>query len=414
MTKSILAPQNVREYKSDIIFGANSLAQAAIAQYGKDNVISATIGAILDEEGNHVFFKSVEKVYRSLPAEEYSQYAPIAGLPDYLKAVEAQCFGKSRPNAHVKSVAVAGGTGGLHHLIHLYTELGDEVLTADWYWGAYASLCADQGRSLVTYQLLTDDMKFNHEGFQEAVKALAAKQKNILLFMNTPAHNPTGYTVSDDDWNKIITFLKEIGDQGHNIVIGIDVAYLDYAGDGDEVRKMFKKFEKLPSNILAVVVYSLSKGYTLYGQRLGAMIGISSDEDVINEFYHATEFTSRATWSNLCRPGMRTMIEISNNPELQAEYVAEREFYNELVNERAAIFMSEAEECGLKVLPYHGGFFISIPSTDSVALSAELNKKNIFLVPLKKGLRIAVCALPKAKIKGLAKVVKEAQETLGM
>ena len=85
----------------------------------------------------------------SLSDSEHVGYAPIAGIPDFLCAAEKECFGNFRPEGHIRSIATAGGTGGIHHLIHNYTEPGDEVLTADWYWGAYRVICSDTGRSYV-------------------------------------------------------------------------------------------------------------------------------------------------------------------------------------------------------------------------------------------------------------------------
>ena len=36
----------------------------------------------------------------------------------------------------------------------------------------------------------------------------------------------------------------------------------------------------------------------MYGQRIGAMIGITSNADVAKEFVDVNQYTSRATWSN--------------------------------------------------------------------------------------------------------------------
>ena len=62
------------------------------------------------------------------------------------------------------------------------------------------------------------------------------------------------------------------------VTLLLDVAYIDYAGEKEEVRKIFKKLSNLPANILSIVAYSMSKGFTLYGQRTGAMIGVSSSK----------------------------------------------------------------------------------------------------------------------------------------
>ena len=45
----------------------------------------------------------------------------------------------------------------------------------------------------------------------------------------------------------------------------------------------------------------------MYGQRVGAMIGISGNEEVITEFKNINTYTSRATWSNINRACMKPM-----------------------------------------------------------------------------------------------------------
>lgn len=414
MCATLVNSTSIRERKPDAIFGASERAQQAIQKFGKEQVVNATIGAILDEHEDHVFLKSVDHCFRNLSAKVISTYAPIVGTKDFLAEVQNQCFGNHRPTGFIRSVATSGGTGGIHHLINVYSELGDKVLTSDWYWGAYKTLCEAQGRELVTYTLLDENLQFNHAAFQEAVKKLVEVQKNVVLLMNTPAHNPTGYTISNSDWDQILDFLKNISADGeHNIVIGVDVAYLDFAGEKDAVRAFFEKFGDLPVNILPVILYSLSKGYTLYGQRTGAMMCVTPDESVAEEFFAACERASRSTWSNINHAAMETLVVLSADPEKQRAYEEERNFYNELIHERAEIFMEEANAIGLPVVPYMAGFFISIPSPDPKAVCDELGKVNIFPVPLAKGVRFALCSIPKAKVKGLAAKTYEAMKAVG-
>lgn len=100
----------------------------------------------------------------------------------------------------------------------------------------------------------------------------------------------------------------------------------------------------------------------MYGQRTGAMIGVSSDKSVIDEFAAINQYTSRATWSNINRPAMRTLATIYSDPELLAKVCAERDYYYQMIKARADLFAKEAEECGLPMLPYVAGFFLSIPA----------------------------------------------------
>ena len=413
MTMSIASKHAKGKSAQDKIFGANAAAVAAAAKYGKDAVTNATIGAILDEEEKLVCLPTVEEVFRGLSTNEMIAYAPISGLPEYLDCVLTAAFGNSRPEGYIAAVATAGGTGAIHHAIWNYTETGDTVLCSDWYWGAYKVLCQDMGRNFTTYKMLDENNKFNLPALKEKVDELLAKQDNLLYLLNTPAHNPTGYSLSGEDMDGVLAILKEAAVPGKNIVFFLDVAYIDYAGEKEEVRKIFKKLSGLPANILCIVGYSMSKGFTMYGQRTGAMIGVSSDKSVIDEFAAINQYTSRATWSNINRPAMRTLATIYSDPELLAKVCAERDYYYQMIKARADLFTKEAEECGLPMLPYVAGFFLSIPAKNPDAICEKLHEDNIFAVPLAAGVRIAVCAVPLKKIKGMAAKVNAAMQAVG-
>ena len=189
------------------------------------------------------------------------------------------------------AVATAGGTGAIHHAIWNYLDEGEVALCSDWYWGAYKVLCADMHRGFTTYKMLDENNKFNLAALQEKVDEVLAKQDNLLYLLNTPAHNPTGYSLSEEDMDGVLAILKRPV-PGKNVVLFLDVAYIDYAGEKEEVRKIFKKFSNLPENILVIVGYSMSKGFTMYGQRTGAMIGISSSAEVIEEFKDINQYTA--------------------------------------------------------------------------------------------------------------------------
>jgi aromatic-amino-acid transaminase len=169
-----------------------------------------------------------------------------------------------------------------------------------------------------------------------------------------------------------------------------------------------KKFGNLSPNVFGAVAFSMSKGFTLYGQRMGALIGVSKDKQAIDEFVNASVITCRTRWSNLSRAAMRTLAEIYKDKNLLAQVDQERRQYAALLQQRADLFVTEAKTAGLKFLPYTAGFFITIPKDDPIAASNILRQSNIFVVPMAKGLRIAVCAVPVNKIRGLAAKVAEA------
>lgn len=411
---SMAAKQARGKKANDAIFATNSRAQEAARTYGKENVLIGTVGSILDENGDIVFLKVVEDEFRNLPRNEYIAYAPIEGLPEFIEACKQECFSESRPNAYIEGIATTGGTGGIHHLVHNYTEIGDKVITADWHWGAYKQICADNGRELVTYPLFNEAFEFNFSALEALTLELAKTQENMLIIINTPGNNPTGFSLCESDWDKVLGMSKNLVANGKNkVIIGIDVAYIDFSGEKEEVRRFFKKFENLPKEILGVACYSISKGFTMYGQRVGCMLGITSDAEVAQEFFDINQMTSRGTWSNINRPAMRTMANIVHDPEKMKRYEKEILGYSKLVEERAAILEEEGKAIGLPMLPYMGGFFVTIPSDAPAEVTEELMKEHVYLIPVSRGIRVAVCSVPKRQITGLAQRIYDAMKRVG-
>ena len=412
MTMSMAASHAAGKSLSDAIFGASAAATKAAAEYGAGKVTNATIGAIMDEEEKLACIPTMEKVFRSLPMTDMIAYAPISGLPGYLDAVVDLTFADQRPEGYVASVATAGGTGAVHHAIANYSEAGDEVLTSDWYWGPYSALCREGGRTLVTYPLFDEARNFNVKAFGMKVEELLKKQNALLILINTPAHNPTGYSLSEEDWAQVLDICKTQGKSGKKISLLVDIAYIDYAGEKNETRRFMKQFGGLPENIFVMFAFSMSKGYTMYGQRTGAIIGLSSSKEVIDEFARVAKFSSRATWSNINRGAMTVLTKIQQDKTLLTQFEKERDALYQIIRQRGEIFMREANECGLGALPYKAGFFLSIPAKDPGAVCDKLHEELIFAVPLKMGVRVAVCAVSMAKMRGMAAKIKTAWEAV--
>ena len=411
MTISMVAKHAKWPAKADAIFAIAGKAQEAITKYGKENVTNSTLGALMDDDGKLIAFDSVFGVLKDMPNEEISAYAPIAGMPEYLEAVEETFFAGYKPDAHIRVVATPGGTGALKVAMWNYTEKGDEILTSDWYWSPYNTISEEAGRKISTFQLFSDEGTFNIKDFKDKFKAILSKQDRLMAILNTPAQNPTGYSVTDEEWDEILAFVKEEAkNPDKKIILLVDTAYIDFAGEEDEKRAFFTKFSNLPNNIFVMAAFSTSKGYTMYGLRLGALIGMSSNEAIADEFRVSSLHSGRANWSNGNRGGMLVVAEIFNNKELLEKYTKEKNQYKIMLRKRAEAFVEAANEIGLELLPYRDGFFVSLPCDKPYEISEALTKKNIFMVPLGMGIRFAVCAVSEEKCRKAPKVIKEVMD----
>ena len=405
---SQVASHRVGKKLVDVIFGASGACNEAIKVHGAEKVTNATVGAIIDESGKLACLPTMEKAFRTLPIADVAAYAPPQGLPGYLNTVIDLTFADNKPEGYLAACASAGGTGAIHTAIMNYSEIGDEVLTSDWFWGTYNILCQEEGRSLATYPLFDENQNYNVKALADKVGELFAKQDSLLLIINTPAHNPTGYSLTEEEWTKVLDICRQWAAQGKKVNLLVDIAYIDYAGEKNETRYFMKQFSNLPDNIFVMFAFSMSKGYTMYGQRTGALIGLSANKELVDEFVDVAKYTGRATWSNINRGAMTLLTNIQQDAEMLAQFEAERDELYAIIRDRAAIFMKEASECGLNALPYKAGFFLSIPAADPAAVCDKLHDDLIFAVPLKKGVRIAVCSVPKAKMYGMAQKVLNA------
>ena len=359
----------------DAIFDANQACNEAIKIHGKDKVTNATIGVVLNEEGKLATLNTVEKVFREMDMSELVAYAPISGLPDYLDAVIDLTFADNKPAGYFGAVATAGGTGAIHHAIANYAERGDAVLTSDWRWGTYDLICNETGKRLETFKLFDDALNFNINDFAVKVDALLKKQKSLLVIINTPAHNPTGYALSSEEWDKVLAVLNAQVSTGKKISLLVDIAYIDFAGEKNSTRAFMKKFSDLPENFFVMISFSMSKSYTFYGQRTGALIGISASQKVIDEFKDVSKYSCRATWSNINRGAQALLVKLNADKDLAAHYEWERNELYHMVQRRADVFVDEAKACGLRIVPYKGGFFIAIPA-DNPARAVEVGNKS--------------------------------------
>ncbi len=398
---------------NDPIFEIASRAKAAQAKFGRENVINATLGAITDDAGNLVCFDTVYRLYKNLPDALIAGYATIEGQADFLTAIEKACFAQYRPQGFIRSVATPGGTGGIKHAVWNYTNAGDDILVADWFWSPYRTIAEEGGRGLRTFRLFNERGGFDIEDFEAQYTKLLEEQKRAVVIINTPAHNPTGYSLSDEEWDQVLAILKKLSQDPENkLILVVDTAYIDFAGQGTDQRAFFKKFENLPQNLFAMIAFSMSKGYTMYGQRSGALIGISSCEDIAEDFFYACLHASRANWSNGTRGAQELLIALDKDAEKLAAYEQERNEWKNILQKRAAAFVKSADEVGLEILPYRDGFFTTIPYHHPKKLVEKLTEKNMFCVALQKGVRFAICAVDENVCAKSPAIIKSATDEL--
>lgn len=409
MAEYILARGNGRTIpQEDKIFGISNRAKKRIAEKGAEQVINATIGSLLDDRGELVVLSSVAAVFKQLSPKDYADYAPIGGIAPFKEAVQKAAFGAHQPEGFIEAVATPGGTGALRNVISNYSTAGDKVLTSDWHWAPYNTIAGELGRSIETFTFFTAQRSFHAEAFRQKVMQLLDIQESLVIIMNTPAHNPTGYSLTLSDWDQVVDVLCEGAKRGKAIALVIDAAYIDFAGDEEEYRRFLPKLAELPENVLPIMAYSLSKTFTLYGTRCGAMICIAKTKAIADEFKRVCEYSSRGSWSNSAKVAQVILSKIYSDPALLEKVDKERAHYRDMLLARGRAFEEEAQSVGLETVPFDAGFFLSIPCDNPDEISAKLEQEDVFIVPLAKGLRVSVASISEEKCRKLPALIKAA------
>jgi len=101
-----------------------------------------------------------------------------------------------------------------------------------------------------------------------------------------------------------------------------------------------------------------------------------------------------------------TQYKIFNDPILYKGFNEELEIGRKILKDRASLFLEEAEKQDLEILPYCGGFFISVP-TKNKNIFEDLKNDRVFVIAMQDIIRIAISSLPKADIPELVRKVKK-------
>lgn len=393
----------------DKVFKAAIKAKEAKEKYGDENVVDATLGTLFDEEGTFVAFDSVWGPYEQIDKIQKAKYAAsIQGNPRFREAVYNWLFGDLDEKIECEILATPGGAGAISSTMKNILNSGDTVIKPSQGWGPYKTMAQEFGLTLTSYNMFKDG-GFDVEDFKTTCTNVMEKQGKVLAIINDPCHNPTGYTMSSNEWDQVIEFVNELSQTGPFVILN-DIAYVDFNTKGASWKKHFKKYTKLNDNAMAIIAFSTSKTLTAYGARAGAAVAITSNKEELQKFINAGIYSARSIWSTVNNSAMELFATVTQTEELCAKYMTEKQQYVHLLKERADIFVSECHEVKLDIYPFVEGFFVTIKVQDNLekeALNLRLQKNNIFTVEVDGGLRVAICSVPKRKLKGLAQRIKD-------
>ena len=402
---------------NDTIFSCWARYQKAISD-GHD-AVNGTIGALLENDGSLAINQTVDKFVRNSPPIEIAAYAPLKGLPEFLDLAVTLALGDAREELESIGVchtatASPGGSGALYLAAANYADPGTKVLLRDRHWGPYDGFLAGCGLGIATYPLLNESLGVDVDSLRIQLNELSSSQDRVMSWLNDPAHNPTGLSLSSEERMTVLEAFTNAAMENENVgyTLLIDAAYHLYArephGWAETITDALHDGMEWPANLLITFAISLSKSHTVYGLRGGALVTIHPDKSVVDRITTVMGVTGRQTWSASSRLAQYSIAKIHADSESGAAWSDEKNRLTETLQQRRDLFIKSCKKYGVPINPTHDGFFAWLEHSDAASIVEKCASNQVYLVPLNGGVRIGLCAIPTNQIERVAKSLSEA------
>lgn len=307
----------------------------------------------------------------------------------------ADLFGRGPLAGAAVAVATPGATGALYQAVVNFLEPGQELLTTSYHWGPYQTIAQHSGRTCETFPMFDAGGGFGFEALERALERTISRQRRVLLVLNTPCHNPTGFSLDERDWERLVALLARTAGRAP-LALLLDLAYARFAAGSSG--RWSELVVPLLERATVLVAWTASKAFAQYGARVGALVAVEADGRQREDIRSALGFTCRGTWSNVNHWGMLAVTELLTDPELSVRCERERAELRTLLSERVELFTALGRAAGLRHPRYEGGFFVTVFTPDGARTAAHMRERGVYVVPLPGAVRVAICSTPREHI----------------
>ena len=277
--------------------------------------VNLGVGVYFDDNGKLPLLQCVQAAEKTMMEKPTPRgYLPIEGIVAYDNAVKALVFGAdSEPvtSGRVATVQAIGGTGGLKIGADFLKRLNPnaKVLISDPSWENHRALFNNAGFEVDTYAYYDAAKRgVNVEGFLASLNAAAP---GTIVVLHACCHNPTGYDITPEDWDKVIAVVK-----AKELTPFLDMAYQGFGYGIAEDGAVIQKFVTAGLNFF--VSTSFSKSFSLYGERVGGLSVLCKDKEEMSRVLSQLKIVIRTNYSNPPTHGGAVVAAVLNNPELRA------------------------------------------------------------------------------------------------
>ncbi|WP_392551908.1 amino acid aminotransferase [Orbus wheelerorum] len=295
-----------------------------VADFNNDNrdkKVNLSIGYYYDEQGIVPKLNSVKQATDHLykTNQSASLYLPMSGLPSYCSAIQTLLFGADNSSVtagRITTIQTLGGSGalkvGADFLFRYFPS--SQVWVSDPTWDNHVAIFNGAGFKVNRYPYF--DAKtggVNFDGMMQTISQLPAKS---IVLLHPCCHNPTGADLTNAQWDKVISVLKE-----KDLIPFMDIAYQGFGKSIDDDAYAIRALAA--SGLCGLVGNSFSKTFSLYGERVGGLSVLCEDKQAAARVLGQLQFTVRRNYSSPANTGAQIVSYVLNQPELKALWVSE-------------------------------------------------------------------------------------------
>jgi len=277
--------------------------------------VNLGVGVYYDDSGKLPLLQCVQQAERQMmEAPKARGYLPIDGIAAYDQAVKGLVFGaESDPvkSGRVATVQALGGTGGLKIGADFLQKVNPKakVLISDPSWENHRALFSQAGFTVETYPYYNTARR--GVDFDGMLTALNMAPEGTVVVLHACCHNPTGYDITAEQWDKVIAACK-----AKKLVPFLDMAYQGFGAGIAEDGAVIGKFVASGQDFF--VSTSFSKSFSLYGERVGALSVLCSDKEEASRVLSQLKIMIRTNYSNPPTHGAAVVAAVLSDPSLRA------------------------------------------------------------------------------------------------
>jgi aspartate/methionine/tyrosine aminotransferase len=400
-----------------LFFPRGILSQSAEAK-AKAHKINATIG-IAKQGGTVLNLPAVTRYITGIEPDDYLPYAPSFGIPGLREQWKNDLYDKN-PSLGDCDISLPVVTSGITHGVSVFSDMwvnkGDVIVLPDMMWGNYnMTFTVRNNANIVHYKAYDDALtRFNVDDFASVLRARAAENDKVITVLNFP-HNPSGYSLTRDEADRVAAVLLDIAQKGTNVVAVCDDAYFGlFFEEQTSKESLFAKLAGKHKRLVAVKLDGATKEDYVWGLRVGFITyGLAADKENMEGLYHALEQKTagciRGNISNASHLGQTILLKAMADPD----YRAQKQEKHDLLKQRAAriktVLKNPAYADGFDVYPFNSGYFMCIRLKDVDAQTLRLHLLDTYGVGLiaigDKNIRVAFSCLEENDVETLFDII---------